>query len=305
MALAEPMAALEDKLDAHRQREWVFGTREDGTLKHHFSPTSAINWWDCGACYELSEFQHAPCPTSIHLPFGSGTHEAFCYARRAVRDRGQYEMAMALEQAVRGFIRNLKVDCPDEMPIQDGYINLGMAIDAGEVMLDLGKDYGNWTDAVAFMQRCVDETLPAVLERERLVGWREDGIETTVNFDGHLPFAFHAHPDVVLADETISDLKTSRSATLPEWSTSWQLMMYALPRWQAMEPFQLAVTQVVKNKTRPYARFFDLPVTDVQMELARTNLLYVANEIQRGSFPVRPTFKCDYPHALPTFVSAA
>jgi hypothetical protein len=294
----------------------------------YLSPTQVWQYISCPACFEAERILKIPKPMSADLMVGRFAHASLAHMREglmAMPAEAAYEPAQsdgwigneggrALEQALQAgsdafdevITSQVDVDeegdeTPIEIELTKKYTDLGQAKDAavrltrfalpkiaaydraaGVVAAEarvrhLGPSFHGYPDL--FAKLSPEEQADAEEEsREQFV----EGVKPC------FPFPVKAFLDVLYANATIKDAKTSSRNGSPDNLAAIQLLLYGMPWWTAGEPQKLGWDVLIKTKNPDCATYWwrgDGVALNEDYEYARNRVLVAADDICAGRFP--------------------
>jgi hypothetical protein len=306
----------------------------------YLSPSQVWSYLSCPACYHAERILKIPKPVNADLMIGRFVHASVADIRRqaveaqetkAIPELNDTDRALqAGEQAFNQVLeRNLDVEetgeeSPIEIELTKKYTDLGeakdMAVNLTRCVLPEIAKYDRIAGVIASEARVRHlgpsfHGYPELYDKLSAEEKREAEEESEEQFVGALkpvfPFPFKAILDVLYGNGWLKDLKTASKLGSPDFLASLQLLTYDMSFWQAGEPHKLAWDVAVKTKQPQFATYYlnqTGEVSDAQYETARRTVLWVADQICVGNFPVNwggAPWAHKYEHNLPSGTRAA
>lgn len=301
----------------------------------YLSPSQVWSYLSCPACYEAERISRIPKPVNADLMVGRFVHasvghmRSYAAAKPAVLpalelhlEAGNQAFSEVLERQVD--VEETGEESPIEIELTKKYADLGEAKDVAVnvtrcVLPEIAK-YDRIAGVLASETRVrhlgpsfhgYPELYEKLSEEEKADACEESAEQFVGGVVPVFPFPFKAILDVVYSNGWLKDLKTASKFGSPDFLASLQLLTYDLPFWQAGEAHSLGWDVAVKTKQPQFATYYlndTGQVTDRQYAIAKQTVLWVADQICAGNFPVNwggAPWSHKYVHDLPTGTRAA
>lgn len=269
---------------------WLFpnATAEEPT--GHLSPSQVVRMLTCGECFYAERVLRIPKPVGINLPIGSAAHKAVEYMRLERLAQRKVKVSDAVEIGVGHFEQEVSQPVDDESGV--------------ELVIDLGSTYKSLDQAKDKVAELARYALPLLAQIDDARGGLA-AVEVSLDyFKSPYPFPFTGRIDALYGKSiegatSISDLKTSKDRNkAPDTDAGIQLALYSefLPGISAM-------ADVLSKTQPPELHSWRLDIDDAGRARVHKLVLDVAANISAGRFLPSPSWKCNYSHGLPGFVS--
>jgi hypothetical protein len=283
------------------------------------SPTQAWQMIQCPACYEAERILKIPKPMSADLMIGRFAHASLADMRAHIEDF-DFETCVEVGAAAFDEVITRQVDrdeegdeTPIEIELTKKYTDLGAAKDAAAKLtrfaLPIIAKYDRAAGVIASEARVrhlgkaftgYPELLAKLSDEERVDAEEEDFEQFVDGVEPCFPFPVKAFLDVLYANATLKDAKTSSRNGSPDNLAAIQLLLYGMPWWAAGEPQKLGWDVLIKTKNPDCATYWwrgDGVALDEDYEYARHRVLVAADDICAGRFPANDgSLFCKYLH---------
>lgn len=264
--------------------------------KGYLSPSQVQRYMSCPACYFLEYIEQRERPVGVALPIGGAVHRGIEFARRRLLAKRAWELDEVIAVGVDHFDqdRNEEVDLgkfPDRGAVKDEVARLLEWATPPLLELDAQRK-------LAAVEVWVVSDPALLNEAER----RHQHLPHEMVAEA-FPCPVKGRLDAIYGGidrRTVADLKTASRRGVPQ-GAGFQLAFYLMPFLYHGRQTAGYIDVLVKS-TEPTLQTFALG--KVELQTMRDTITDVAECIDAGYFPPRPSMYCNFDHGFPSMTVA-